>query len=211
MDGGVANCDVTNSDIKCVFIPLFLKKDNKNKYNKNKEHKVNSKKWNLTLLEKNTTFQCTLINQLKQNILNTYNVVSEVEKIEHVHLPLIKNNYLVQELTKLIKIKQSSYKHQDCLKNKYNASLFINFSDIVYLLSECNLICHYCSSDILIMYEVMYDPKQWTLDRIDNNLGHNSGNVLISCLECNLKRRLMHKNKFHFSKKVILTLNKTEE
>ena len=42
--------------------------------------------------------------------------------------------------------------------------------------------------------------NQWTLDRIDNNLGHNSDNVLISCLECNLKRRRMNMERFQFSK-----------
>ena len=28
---------------------------------------------------------------------------------------------------------------------------------------------------------------QWTLDRIDNNIGHSKENVVICCLKCNLK------------------------
>ena len=31
--------------------------------------------------------------------------------------------------------------------------------------------------------------QMWTLDRIDNNIGHNRDNVVISCLACNLQKR----------------------
>ena len=56
-----------------------------------------------------------------------------------------------------------------------------------------------------MLYEYAYDPKQWTLDRVDNGLGHNTENVVIACLECNLKRRITNKNKFQLGKKIILT------
>ena len=52
------------------------------------------------------------------------------------------------------------------------------------------------------------DPKQWTLDRIDNTMGHNTNNVLISCLACNLKRRNRTVEKFLFTKQ--LTIIKAE-
>jgi hypothetical protein len=41
---------------------------------------------------------------------------------------------------------------------------------------------------------------QWTLDRIDNKKGHNEGNVIIACLQCNLKRRCTAKDAFMFTK-----------
>ena len=44
--------------------------------------------------------------------------------------------------------------------------------------------------------------NQWTLDRIDNERPHTKDNILISCLECNLKRRRMDKDKFEFTKKL---------
>ena len=53
-----------------------------------------------------------------------------------------------------------------------------------------------------LIYENVRQMNQWTLDRIDNNLGHNSDNVLISCLECNLKRKDMNKDKFLFTKQL---------
>ena len=44
--------------------------------------------------------------------------------------------------------------------------------------------------------------KQWSLDRIDNNIGHNVGNLVIACLECNLKRRRRTDEKFLFTKQL---------
>jgi hypothetical protein len=49
------------------------------------------------------------------------------------------------------------------------------------------------------------ENKQWTLDRIDNNLGHNEDNVVIACLECNLKRRRTNQSKFLFTKQLKIT------
>jgi hypothetical protein len=46
------------------------------------------------------------------------------------------------------------------------------------------------------------------LDRINNDLGHNNDNVVISCLECNLKRRKKSKDSFLFTKQ--LKINRQE-
>ena len=51
-----------------------------------------------------------------------------------------------------------------------------------------------------ILYEFVRENSQWSLDRIDNDIGHNNDNVLISCLECNLKRRKQNKDKFLYTK-----------
>ena len=57
---------------------------------------------------------------------------------------------------------------------------------------------HLSPEDMLLIYENVREPKQWTLDRIDNSIGHNTENVVISCLSCNLKRRTMDDKKFKF-------------
>ena len=44
------------------------------------------------------------------------------------------------------------------------------------------------------------DKKQWTLDRIDNSIGHNTNNLVISCLECNIQKRDRNHEQFLFSK-----------
>ena len=46
----------------------------------------------------------------------------------------------------------------------------------------------------------MRELKQWTLDRIDNDKGHNMENVVIACLDCNIRRRRKNKDDFMFSK-----------
>jgi RNase P subunit RPR2 len=47
--------------------------------------------------------------------------------------------------------------------------------------------------------------NQWTLERMDNNKGHNNDNVVIACLDCNLKRRLQNKDAFLFTKQLTIT------
>ena len=47
-----------------------------------------------------------------------------------------------------------------------------------------------------IMYEFVREPRQWTLERLDNSFGHNRDNVVISCLSCNLRRRTMAKERY---------------
>lgn len=40
---------------------------------------------------------------------------------------------------------------------------------------------------MMLLYKLVREPKQWTLDRIDNEYGHCVDNIVLSCLECNLK------------------------
>jgi len=69
---------------------------------------------------------------------------------------------------------------------------------------ECKLCCHYCKDDMLILYENVREMKQWSLDRINNFLGHNVDNVVISCLKCNLNRRNLNSDKFLFTKQMTI-------
>jgi hypothetical protein len=104
-----------------------------------------------------------------------------------------------------IKNKISSYKQQDILKNKLDENLFVNFEQVLDLLKACELKCHYCSEDIFILYEIVRELKQWSLDRINNYIGHNFGNLVVACLECNLKRRRTNKDAFMFTKNLVIT------
>jgi hypothetical protein len=56
----------------------------------------------------------------------------------------------------------------------------------------------------------MYSKQQWTLDRIDNDVGHNADNVVVSCLECNLKRGTMDSDRFKYGKQIGLTFRKMD-
>jgi hypothetical protein len=43
---------------------------------------------------------------------------------------------------------------------------------------------------------------QWSVDRINNNLGHNIDNFHLACLDCNLKRRRRTDDSFLFTKQL---------
>ena len=63
-----------------------------------------------------------------------------------------------------------------------------------------DLKCYYCNNPVLVLYEYVREPKQWTVERIDNKFGHNKDNIEIACLNCNLHRRTMHHERYLFTK-----------
>ena len=102
--------------------------------------------------------------------------------------------------------KIQGYKGQDIKKEIHNAATLINLDNVLEKLIASNLECVYCSKPVFILYKNVREPWQWTLDRIDNDLGHTKENTCISCLKCNLQRRLIDADKFTFTKK--LKINK---
>ena len=108
------------------------------------------------------------------------------------------NIFVKKELERKIK----SYRTQDIKKNKLNEEKLIKIDECIDKLVLSKMKCYYCNEDLLLVYENVREPKQWTLDRIDNNKGHITDNVVISCLDCNLKRRTMDDKKFKFSKQM---------
>jgi len=101
-----------------------------------------------------------------------------------------------------IKKKINGYKQQDVKKNRLNIEKFIKYDDLIEKILISKLKCFYCKKNTLISYKEKRDPRQWTLDRIDNSLGHNKNNVIICCLKCNLERRTKDSNKFKFTKQM---------
>lgn len=98
--------------------------------------------------------------------------------------------------------KINSYKQQDIKKDRLDTNELITKDEVVQLLVGSKLKCYYCSTNVMLFYEYVREQNQWTLDRIDNDLGHNTGNIVISCLSCNLKRRTTNIDKFLFTKKL---------
>ena len=101
-----------------------------------------------------------------------------------------------------IKRKISSYRHQDIEKNKLDESLIVKYNDVLDLLIKSKLQCYYCNEHMFVLYEQVRAGKQWSLDRINNDIGHNRGNLVIACLSCNLKRRVTDDEKFLFTKQL---------
>jgi hypothetical protein len=108
----------------------------------------------------------------------------------------INNNVVVKQ----IENKLNGYKQQD-IKKKITCNL-ITLIEIINKLYQCDLDCYYCKEKVLILYKNVREPFQWTLDRINNDLGHTNENVLISCLKCNIKRRRTGKDAFLFTKQL---------
>ena len=112
---------------------------------------------------------------------------------------------VVQEINK----KFNGYKQQDKLKKILDENKFLTFEKVLQKLIECELKCYYCKSEIKVLYDISRQMTQWSIDRIDNDKGHNNDNFYIACLDCNLKRKRRSDDKFLFTKQMKLV--KSEE
>jgi len=108
---------------------------------------------------------------------------------------------LLSELNK----KRNGYKQQDRKKEIFSEYYFISQEQIVEKLVQSKLSCHYCKNNVLLFFKNKREPSQWTLDRIDNDLAHTDTNTIISCLKCNLDRRVKNIDVFTFSKQLKIT------
>jgi len=97
--------------------------------------------------------------------------------------------------------KLNGYKQQDMKQQIYSEYHFITTDLVLEKLILCKMKCLYCLEPMLLHYEAK-DKKQWTVDRIDNRMGHNKDNIVMCCLDCNLKRRNRTVEKFMFTKQL---------
>lgn len=112
------------------------------------------------------------------------------------------HNEVQEEIRRQIYYKINSYKGQDVKKGILLETDFVDYKYVLNLLIEKKLKCFYCRDDVLLLYNYVRENKQWTLERIDNKIGHNRGNVEIACLLCNLRRRTMYHERYVFTKQL---------
>jgi 5-methylcytosine-specific restriction endonuclease McrA len=105
-------------------------------------------------------------------------------------------SYILRE----IDTKRKAYIYQDKHHEIYDPRYSITTDKIVELLVSSELLCYYCREICQVTYKESMCRRQWTLDRIDNNYGHNDMNVVIACLDCNLKRGTMDSERFRQGK-----------
>jgi len=179
----------TNNENKNIFISgtnnrYLIKRANRVKNEVKKREIMN--KYNITPIFLNYNKQIEMITDIyfKKNEIN------------NVH----EKSILIQELERKI----TCYKQQDVIKKLYNELEFINMNTIFKKLIDCNMLCFYCKCELYVLYENVREVSQWTVDRIDNSLGHNNNNFVISCLSCNIKRRKINSDKFLFTKQLNL-------
>lgn len=155
--------------------------------------RVETQTWGLDEKQLSFDSQVNIMLEIHHNINNT-EVADIIEKNKYRRL-----------IISHIKTKIQSYKHQDTIKKMYNEKEFIDFDYVVNLLAESGLKCHYCACETYLLYEIVREMKQWSLDRINNYKGHNRGNLVMSCLECNLKRRRTNKDAFFMTKNMTIS------
>ena len=61
----------------------------------------------------------------------------------------------------------------------------IDYDYIINLLQEQDYKCKRCNILVKLCWTDAYDNQQFSINRINNNLGHIKGNIEITCLYCN--------------------------
>ena len=125
--------------------------------------------------------------------------IANIEFVNQIDLISGQMNPTVEQ--QIVK-KISGYKQQDIKKGVYDDQRFIKIGLITDKMRETGLKCYYCNVEMMILYETVRESKQWTVDRIDNDIGHNMDNYHLACLSCNLKRRRRDDEKFLFTKQL---------
>ena len=98
--------------------------------------------------------------------------------------------------------KINGYKSQDVKKDIYDANKLVNMDNVLEKLVACKLKCYYCKIPVKVLFTKVRDDRQWTLDRIDNDICHSNSNTVICCLKCNLERRVKNSKDFVFTKQL---------
>ena len=179
---------------KFIILPDNSQKNKKEskKINTQKEKKVRvvaqTNKWQQVLQPE------YYMTQTQYDILTSQNT-------ESTELPIYK--MMIQQIQQKI----HGYKSQDLDKSLFSIDDFVDLDYTIDLIKKSDLKCYYCKHDMKILYEHVREPKQWSLERIDNDYGHNKNNVEIACLSCNLRRKTMYHERFIFTKQLNIVKN----
>ena len=160
-----------------------MKKLTNKSYDKESKKRVESEKWTFSEEHYKYENQLNMIQDISNNNLHYTNDVSKIS---------------IQEINK----KMYGYKQQDILKKRYDINKFLTFESVINKMMECELKCRYCTKEMNVLYDISREMRQWSVDRINNDLGHNNDNFHLACLECNLKRRRRTDEKFLFTKQL---------
>jgi len=182
----------------------------------NESDKTSDKKINIT--GTNNRYLIKRANRVKNEIkkrevMNKYNVaenfltydsqfqlIKEIYNKESCDINSKEKHILNQELER----KLASYKQQDIFKKKYNENEFVDIDSVIKKIIDTEMKCFYCNCQMLVLYEIVRELTQWSIDRINNEEGHNKDNFVIACLNCNIKRRNTNSSKFLFTKQLNL-------
>tara|TARA_B100001063_G_C16776690_1_gene566085 strand:+ start:4057 stop:4575 length:519 start_codon:yes stop_codon:yes gene_type:complete len=138
--------------------------------------------------------------KIKTNVKKTLNNKSQIELLNKLYLNEDYDG--IEFMKKEVERKIQSYKNQDIKKNKFNKEKLIKYEECLEKLVVSKLKCYYCKKNCLVYYENKLEQQQWTLDRLNNDIGHEKENVVICCYKCNIKRGRLNDEKFKFTKQL---------
>jgi hypothetical protein len=152
----------------------------------------------------------------KKRVITTHNAWKFTEQdlthenqqllLQQVYEEYIETNRIHKWVISQIKAKIYGYLGQDAEKGENikdpEIAIKIELSNVLQKLMDSNMKCFYCRESVQILYEFVREPRQWTLERINNKEGHHLDNVEIACLGCNLKRRTMFHERYVFTKQM---------
>jgi hypothetical protein len=139
--------------------------------------------------------------------------VEDMQTVELIGLTSLLDTQIEEGVSKMIaqqiRTKICGYASQDREKKLFSKSEFVNYQDVLELFKTSKLNCYYCKQMTRTLYEYVREPMQWTLERLDNSRGHNRDNVVLACLQCNLRRRCMASERYVKTKEMskIVKLN----
>lgn len=151
--------------------------------------RVESEKWTFSDEYYQHDKQLELLNTVLRNIRNSSEKSSDD---------------VIKTVIQQIHNKITGYKQQDNLKKMFDEEKFLTFENVIERLVNSEIKCYYCKKEMMILYDISREMTQWSIDRIDNDKGHNIDNYHLSCLDCNLKRRRKTDEKFRFTKQLNL-------
>mgnify|MGYP006140109951 CR=1 FL=1 len=128
----------------------------------------------------------------------------QVLYVEQLHINNVTDTNACMLITKHINQKINGYKTQDKKKGLYDLQNIVDEEYVFNEIYKSKHICFYCNEGVHVLYENAREPKQWTLDRINNDIGHNKNNVVIACLQCNVSRKTMYHERYAFTKQLVL-------
>lgn len=164
---------------------------------------------NIILTGKRNIDKINNVDKPQREAINKYQFKNNYEKHED-QIILLNKLFLqdetckqdIEQLNKILNDKKKSYYYQDIQKKIYEKENFISLDEIIDLLVASKLKCNYCREKCFVIYKEVLFSYQWTLDRINNDMGHIKDNVVISCLKCNLQRKTMDYDRFEWGKKL---------
>ncbi len=156
----------------------------------------------ITIVDEKKSKSIHIEKERKQRVIVQTNDHWELDSENQYEILSLKKDPEYTTIMNEIKKKISGYKSQDKNKEKYNPDIFVDLEFTLKLFESSDYKCYYCREKVLILYSFVREPMQWSLERIDNDYGHNKNNVVLACLSCNLHRRTMYHERYAFTKQL---------